>query len=42
MEQKHEVVNTAMLMAKWVVLEEKLDVPKEERLTGAGCVQSFY
>ena len=40
MEQKQEVVNSGMLMAKWAVFEE-LDVPEDERLTGAGWIQSF-
>jgi hypothetical protein len=41
MEQKREVVNSAMLIAKWGVIEETLDIPQDERLPGSGWVQSF-
>ena len=38
MEQKREVINSAMLVAKRAVFEEALDVPVDERLTGPGWV----
>ena len=41
MEQKQEVVNSRMLMAKQAVFEEELDVPKDERLPRVGWMQSF-
>ena len=41
MEQKREVINSAVLTAKRAVFEEALDVPEDERLTGPGWVQSF-
>ena len=41
MEQKKEVVNSAMLIAKRLVFEEALDVPEGERLAGPGWIQSF-
>ena len=41
MEQKQEVVNGGMLIAKRAAFEEALDVPKEERLSGPGWVSSF-
>jgi hypothetical protein len=41
MEQKQEVMNSGMLIAKRAVFEEALDVPEDERLTGPGWVQSF-
>ena len=41
MEQKREVIYSAMLVAKRAVFEEALDVPEDERLTGPGWVQSF-
>jgi len=41
MEQKKEVVNSAMLIAKRLVFKEALDVPEGERLAGPGWIQSF-
>ena len=41
MEQKTEVINSAMLVANQAVFEEALDVPEDERLTGPGWVQSI-
>ena len=41
MDQKGEVVNSRMLMAKQEGLEEALDVPEDERLPGPGWIQLF-
>ena len=41
MEQKGEVVNGRMLMAKWEAFEEALKVPEGERLPGTGWIQLF-
>ena len=41
MEQKGEVVNSRMLMAKQEVFENALDVPEDERLPGPGWIQPF-
>ena len=41
MEWKREVINSAMLVAKQAVFEDKFDVPENERLTGLGWIQSF-
>ena len=41
MEQKQEVVNSGMLVAKWAAFEEIMNVPEAERLPGPGWVQSF-
>jgi hypothetical protein len=41
MDQKGEVVNGRMLMAKREVFEKALDVPEDERLPGPGWIQSF-
>ena len=38
MEQKQEVINSGMLMAKRTVFEEALNVPEGERLSGAGWI----
>ena len=41
MEQKQEVINSGMLIAKRAVFEEKLNVPEGERLHKSGWIQSF-
>ena len=41
MEQKGEVVNSRMLMAKQEVFENALDVPEDKRLPGPGWIQPF-
>ena len=41
MQQKGAVVKTGMLIERRKVLEEKLNVPGDKRLTGHGWVQSF-
>ena len=41
MNQKGEVVNGPMLMAKREVFEKALNVPEDERLCGPGWIQSF-
>jgi len=41
MEQKQEVINGGMLIAKQAVFKGALDVPEDEWLTGPGWVQSF-
>jgi len=41
MEWKQEVVNSRMLMAKQAVFKEELNVTEDERLPGAGWIQSF-
>ena len=38
---KFSVQNFHSVMAKQAVFEEELDVPEDERLTGAGWIQSF-
>ena len=41
MEQKQEVFNASMLIAKRAAFEDSLNVPEEERLPGPGWVSSF-
>ena len=41
MEKKGKIVNGRMLMAKWEVFEEHMDVPGDERLSRTGWIQPF-
>jgi DDE superfamily endonuclease len=41
MDRKGEVVNSRMLLAKWEVFEEAMNVPDDERLPGPGWIQSI-
>ena len=41
MEQKLEVFNASMLIAKWAAFEDSLNALEEERLPGPGWVSSF-
>ncbi|PVF93686.1 hypothetical protein CPB86DRAFT_683040, partial [Serendipita vermifera] len=41
MEEKQELVSSAMLIAKWQRFEDQFDVPEQERLVGRGWIRSF-
>jgi hypothetical protein len=41
MEEKGEVVNGPMLVAKRVIYEDRFEIPEQERLKGEGWVPSF-